>query len=62
VTSNERSITGIMVGFVVVVLGYFLIRTGTYGLTLFVVLPVAIGALGAGWRNQKQRGRPLLLE
>jgi hypothetical protein len=47
VTSTERSITGIMVGLVVVVLGYFLIRTGTYGLTLFVVLPVAVGALGA---------------
>ena len=41
-------------------LGYGLIRTGTYGLTLFVVLPVAVGALGAWVTKPKTAAKAMV--
>jgi hypothetical protein len=44
-----------VVGLVLLGLGFFMIRTGTYGLTLFLVLPVAVGAFGA-WVAKPKAG------
>jgi Polyketide cyclase / dehydrase and lipid transport len=46
-TPAKRVITGGVIGLVLVGLGLLVIRTGTYGLTLFVVLPIAVGAFGS---------------
>jgi hypothetical protein len=46
-TSAKRLLAGALVGLVLVGLGLLMIRTGTYGLTLFVALPLAVGAFGA---------------
>jgi hypothetical protein len=54
-TSANRLITGAIVGLVLAALGLWMIRTGTYGLTLFVVLPVAVGAFGA-WVTKADTG------
>jgi hypothetical protein len=46
-TLPKRLITGPAIGLVLAGLGLTMIRTGTYGLTLFVALPVAVGAFGS---------------
>ena len=46
-TSAKRAITGAVIGLILVSLGLLMIRTGNYGLTLFVALPVAVGAFGS---------------
>jgi hypothetical protein len=46
-TSAKRAITGAVIGLILVSLGVLMIRTGNYGLTLFVALPVAVGAFGS---------------
>jgi hypothetical protein len=46
-TSTGRLITGFAVGIILAALAFVMIRTGTYGLTLFIALPVAVGAFGA---------------
>lgn len=46
-TSAKRLLAGALVGLVLVGLGLLMIRTGTYGLTLFIALPLAVGAFGA---------------
>jgi Polyketide cyclase / dehydrase and lipid transport len=53
-TNVERLIAAV-VGLVLLGLGLLMIRGGTYGLTLFVVLPVAVGALGA-WVTKARTG------
>jgi Polyketide cyclase / dehydrase and lipid transport len=58
--SVERAIPATVIGALVACLGYGLIRTGTYGLTLFVVLPVAVGALGAWATKPKTAGKAML--
>jgi hypothetical protein len=45
--SNRRLITGTIVGLALTALALLMVHTGTYGLTLFVALPVALGALAA---------------
>ena len=46
-TSAQRVMMGSVVGMILVGLGFWMVRTGTYGLTLFVALPVAVGAFGS---------------
>jgi len=46
-TSHKRLIAGSIVGLALAALALVMVRTGTYGLTLFVALPVALGALAA---------------
>jgi hypothetical protein len=46
-TSHKRLITGTIVGLALAALALLMVRTGTYGLTLFVALPVALGAFAA---------------
>lgn len=46
-TSHKRLITGSIVGLTLAALALAMVHTGTYGLTLFIVLPVALGALAA---------------
>jgi hypothetical protein len=54
-TSAKRAITGAAIGLILVSLGLLMIRTGTYGLTLFVALPVAVGAFGS-WVMRPKNG------
>jgi hypothetical protein len=46
-TSAKRVTTEIVIGLLLVGMGLVMIHTGTYGLTLFVALPIAVGAFGA---------------
>jgi hypothetical protein len=46
-SSAKRLIMGAVIGLFLVALTFLMIRTGTYGLTLFVALPVAVGAFGS---------------
>jgi hypothetical protein len=46
-TLANRLTTGAFIGVVLAGLGLLMIRSGIYGLTLFVVLPVAVGAFGS---------------
>jgi hypothetical protein len=46
-TSHKRLIIATIVGFALAALALLMVRTGTYGLTLFVALPVALGAFAA---------------
>jgi len=46
-TSRKRLILGVAIGLALTALTFSMVYTGTYGLTLFVVLPVALGALAA---------------
>jgi hypothetical protein len=46
-TLPKRLIMGPVIGLGLAGLGLMMIRTGTYGLTLFVALPVAVGAFGS---------------
>ncbi|HEY6467435.1 MAG TPA: SRPBCC family protein [Candidatus Acidoferrales bacterium] len=52
-TSPRRLIAASLAGFLLIALSILLVRTGTYGLTLFVVLPIALGALAA-WVTKAQ--------
>jgi hypothetical protein len=54
-TSAKRAVTGTISGLLLAGLGLLMIRTGTYGLTLFVALPVAVGAFGS-WLIKPQTG------
>jgi Polyketide cyclase / dehydrase and lipid transport len=51
----KRLLAVVIAGLVLLGLGLLMIRTGTYGLTLFVALPVAIGAFGA-WVAKAKSG------
>jgi hypothetical protein len=44
---NPRLAVGTVTGLALICLTVALVHTGTYGLTLFVMLPIALGALGA---------------
>jgi hypothetical protein len=55
-TAKKRLTIGAVVGLVLLGLALLLMRTGTYGLTLFVVLPVAVGAFGA-WLAKSKTAR-----
>ena len=47
-TSVKRLSIAIIAGPAIVALAIWMVRSGTYGLTLFVVLPIALGAVAAG--------------
>lgn len=51
--STKRTIIAFVVGLALIGLSVLLARRGTYGLTLFVVLPIALGALGT-WVTRPQ--------
>lgn len=55
-TLAKGPVAGLTVGAVLVGVAVVLVRTGTYGLTLFLVLPVAVGALGA-WLGKPKTAR-----
>lgn len=46
-TSEKRLVVVTAVGLTLAGLALLMIRTGTYGLTLFIALPIAVGAFGA---------------
>ena len=50
-TTGERAIYGSLLAALVACVGYQLISTGLYGFTLFALLPVLVGAIGA-WVTQ----------
>ncbi len=56
-TPAKRAITGAAICVALVALGLLMIRTGTYGLTLFIVLPVAVGAFGSWGTKPKTAGK-----
>jgi len=53
--TSKRTIIGIGlgIGLILATSAVLMMRSGTYGLTLFAVMPVAVGALGA-WMRQSQ--------
>ena len=55
-TSVNPVIGKVAAGIVIAGLGLVMIRTGIYGLTLFVALPIAVGALGAWITKAKTAG------
>lgn len=59
-SSPKRLAIGIAVGLVLTGLALLLTRTGTYGLTLFVALPVAVGAFGAWVSKPKTAGKAVV--
>jgi hypothetical protein len=56
-TSANRLTIGALIGLALAGLGLLMIRSGTYGLTLFVMLPVAAGAFGAWLMKPKSAAR-----
>lgn len=46
-TSAQRIAMGTGIGLLLACLGLYMIHIGTYGLTVFIVLPIAVGAFGA---------------
>ncbi len=58
-TRNKRITIGAVAGLALVGAASLLIHTGTYGLTLFVVLPVALGAIGAAVANAETAKRAI---
>ena len=46
-TSARRVANAIVIGLLLAGIALAMIRTGTYGLTLFIALPIAVGAFGA---------------
>lgn len=59
-TSHERLIIRTAVGLALAALALAMIHTGTYGLTLFVVLPVALGAFAAWLVKPKNAAKAVL--
>lgn len=59
-TPGKRLVIEGAVGLLLIGLAVWLTRTGTYGLTLFVALPVAAGALGAWLAKPKTAGKAAL--
>src|SRR5580693_2482320 len=59
-TSAKRLITGAVIGLLLAGLGLLMIRTGTYGLTLFVALPVAVGAFGSWVIKPQSEGKAVV--
>jgi hypothetical protein len=56
-TSAKRVMMQAVAGLVLIILGLLMIRTGTYGLTLFIVLPIAVGVFGAWVSKPKSAGK-----
>ena len=56
-TPTKRTIVAFIVGLLLIGLAILMVRTGTYGLTLFVVLPIALGALAASVTKSQTAGR-----
>ena len=52
-TSDQRPLMKAGVGLGLAGLALVMIRTGTYGLTVFIALPIGVGALGAWIRKPK---------
>ena len=46
-TSARRLANAIVIGLLLAGIALAMIRTGTYGLTLFIALPIGVGAFGA---------------
>jgi len=46
-TSAKRMIAAFILGLMLIGLATLMVRTGTYGFTLFLALPSALGALAA---------------
>jgi hypothetical protein len=59
-TSARRLAVGGTVGLVLAGLALLLTRTGTYGLTLFIALPIAVGAFGAWLAKSKTAGKSVV--
>ena len=59
-SSPKRLAVGIAVGLALTGLALLLARTGTYGLTLFVALPVAVGAFGTWVSKPKTAGKAVV--
>jgi len=58
--SHKRLIIGTVVGLALTALALSMVHTGTYGLTLFVALPVALGALAAWLVKPKTASKAVL--
>lgn len=55
-TPAKRIISAFAISLLLIGLAFLLVRTGTYGLTLFLVLPIALGA-SAAWIAKPKTGR-----
>lgn len=59
-TLDRRLAIGVLVAIVLIGLAIVLTHTGTYGWTLFIALPIAVGAFGAWTTRPKTAGKAVL--
>src|SRR5271156_2959489 len=59
-TSTQRLTMGSGVGLLLASVGLYMIHVGNYGLTVFIVLPIAVGAFGAWVTRAKTESKAIV--